>query len=194
MERSWGGRLVECAGTKLHWGQTEAPDFRFSHPCFSFSLMRVLLLAWLVAASAAPSKPESEEEVKVEISRCCAIAAVLAMIVAPLVIVPFAIPYVLGLLGFAAVGVTAGSWAALWQATFGIGMMFSILQGLAMGGAGVITIIVSGAAGAAAVTYFCDTVRSSGACNVLDNVSTESLKTLMEKGWAILNATKTMFS
>jgi hypothetical protein len=66
-------------------------------------------------------------------SRCCAIAAVLAMIMAPPVIVPFAIPYVLGLLGFAAVGVTAGSWAALWQATFGIGMMFSILQGLAIG-------------------------------------------------------------
>jgi hypothetical protein len=98
----------------------------------------------------------------------------------------FAIPYVLGLLGFAAVGVTA----ALWQATFGIGMMFSILQGLAMGGAGVISVIVSGAAGAASVTYFCDTVRSSGACDILDAVSMESLKVLMEKGWSVLNATK----
>jgi hypothetical protein len=161
--------------------------------------MRVLLFALLVAAaSAAPSnaetKEEPEAEVKVEISRCCAIAAVLAMIAAPLVIVPFAVPYVLGLLGFAAVGVTAGSWAALWQATFGIRTMFSILQSLAMGGAGFITVVVSGAAAAASVTFFCDTVRSSGACNVLDTISLESLKVLMEKGWSVLNATKTMFS
>jgi hypothetical protein len=115
------------------------------------------------------------------------------MILTPLLVVPFALPALLGLLGFGAVGVVAGGWAALWQAHFGIGVMFSVLQGLAMGGGGAISVAVSGLAGVAGVTYFCDTMHASGACAIFDSVPKESINALIQRGFSALNATRAIF-
>jgi hypothetical protein len=42
--------------------------------------------------------------------------------------------------------------------------------------------------------FVTQTVRFSGAYSILDTISLESLRVLVEKGWSVLNATKTMFS
>ncbi|THX42594.1 hypothetical protein D6D10_01842 [Aureobasidium pullulans] len=48
---------------------------------------------------------------------------------------------ILACVGFTAVGVTAGSFAALWQSAFGTGPVFNTLLSAGMGGAHAVTVV-----------------------------------------------------
>ncbi|CAD0041253.1 unnamed protein product [Aureobasidium pullulans] len=48
---------------------------------------------------------------------------------------------ILACVGFTAVGVTAGSFAALWQSAFGTGLVFNTLLSAGMGGAHAVTVV-----------------------------------------------------
>ncbi|CAF1347870.1 unnamed protein product [Adineta steineri] len=64
------------------------------------------------------------------------------------------IPALLGTMGFTATGIAGGSWAAWYQATYGIGAAFSWLQSVSMTGAAAAGVTKIGVAIAAAKTYF----------------------------------------
>ena len=96
--------------------------------------------------------PGCEENFK--ITRSC----VIAMTIGAGLAVPFA-TFVLGVVGFTAVGVTAGTLAALWQSTMAGGVakgsIFAILQSIGAAGFSISGYaFVSGAAGAA-MCQFC---------------------------------------
>ena len=81
------------------------------------------------------------------------------------VLTVFGIPFLLGLFGFTAAGVSAGSLAAMWQGTMGgavgAGSLFALLQSIAASGFGLLsTVAVSGATGSLAYA-FCTKVDCS---------------------------------
>jgi hypothetical protein len=64
------------------------------------------------------------------------------------------IPALLGYMGFTTTGITAGSWAAWYQSTYGIGTAFSWLQSVSMTGTASAAVTKVGFAAAAVKSYF----------------------------------------
>ncbi|CAF5133925.1 unnamed protein product, partial [Rotaria sp. Silwood1] len=64
------------------------------------------------------------------------------------------VPAVLASMGFTTTGITAGSWAAWYQATYGIGTVFSWLQSVSMTGTAAMSVTKAGVVVAAVQSYF----------------------------------------
>ncbi|CAF0964774.1 unnamed protein product [Adineta steineri] len=64
------------------------------------------------------------------------------------------IPALLGTMGFSATGITGGSWAAWYQATYGIGPAFSWLQSVSMTGTAAAVVTKTGLLAASIKSYF----------------------------------------
>jgi len=64
------------------------------------------------------------------------------------------IPALLASMGFTTTGITAGSWAAWYQSTYGIGTAFSWLQSVSMTGTAAAAVTKLGVAAAAVKSYF----------------------------------------
>lgn len=64
------------------------------------------------------------------------------------------VPALLAYMGFTATGITAGSWAAWYQATYGIGTAFSWLQSVSMTGSAAATATKLGVAVVGTISYF----------------------------------------
>ena len=98
-------------------------------------------------------KPETDEEVQVQVSSECAVVLVTGGLVVGGVAVAAAealVGMLLNVIGFAAIGVEGGSLAAQWQSTFPLvkaGSTFSKLQSITMSEAGVGVVPVGAAVG-----------------------------------------------
>lgn len=64
------------------------------------------------------------------------------------------VPALLASMGFTATGITAGSWAAWYQATYRIGTIFSWFQSVSMTGVAAAAVTQVGVAAAAVKSYF----------------------------------------
>jgi hypothetical protein len=64
------------------------------------------------------------------------------------------IPALLASMGFTTTGITAGSWAAWYQSTYGVGTAFSWLQSVSMTGIFAATVTKVGVVAAAVKSYF----------------------------------------
>lgn len=122
-----------------------------------------------VSSSGVPGQtPEFSNEAplleKVEITRCCLVAAALAALVTALAGAG-GLHLLLSQLGFSAIGPTLNSIATAWQASRVMMPLFSLLQSLAMAGPGGGTLLVLASFGASAMLMFCSQVESLGFCS-----------------------------
>ncbi|CAF1513887.1 unnamed protein product [Adineta ricciae] len=106
-----------------------------------------LLLSPLTLISATTSKRHDEdqtllqqvcEKLNLDEDQCCKLgktSSFIAYASAAVAAGAVGVPAVLCYMGFTATGITAGSWAAWYQATYGIGTVFSYLQSVSVTGA-----------------------------------------------------------
>jgi hypothetical protein len=76
----------------------------------------------------------------------------------------YGVPALLAYMGFTATGITAGSWAAWYQATYGVGTAFSWLQSVSMTGVAASAVTKIGVGAAALKSYlFSDDCKKKSA-------------------------------
>lgn len=92
---------------------------------------------------------------------------------------PLGLSVLLKLVGFSSIGPVLGSLAAAWQSS-GVGLsVFSLLQSLAMGGAGATSYALFATTGAAAFAKFCAEVEALGLCEPSKVVDLEKVMALL---------------